>query len=224
MPLSRALFMIHERIPVAIVTAKDYDFVHGRTPFADAWSCVYGIETVVRGRATKLIRHRKDLATAVALVEGIKPHAFIEYKRTSGGELCGFCAEWKPAPRPENGEVDAVARRIEGLGFKVLHSPSDPMFDVLSRDSDKGAAVTILQKILRKKDGVIFIGDSPDDNPGFAVAEVGIGVVSEESVQDLKCDYFVSKDHLAQFLRALSMNDLTFSEQLPWIVRREVTN
>ena len=224
MSLSKILFMIHERIPVAIVTAKDYQFVSSRTPFADAWSCVYGIETIVRGGTKRVVRPRGDLTAALAIVEAIRPHAFIEYKRTSAGELCGFCAEWKPDARPRNEEIHNATRKIEVLGFKVLHSSFYPMFDVVSSEGDKGMAVTILQKILRTNLGVMFIGDSPDDNPGFAVADVSIGVVGEGSGQGLECNYFVGNSHLAQFLRALLVNDLNFSEQLPWVVRREETN
>ena len=220
-PVSQALFRIHERVPVAIVTAKDYGFVRSRTPFADAWSCVYGVETIVKGGSRRVVRQYRDMSRAVAIVKGVRPRPRIEYKETSTGELCGFCAEWGPAKAPAPFVLDDIIFKIRKSGFQVLQGSLYPMIDVTAGTGDKGLAVKILQTMMGTKGGLLFVGDSPADNPAFAVAHVGIGVVDGRKQSGLECGYLVSRNHLAQFFEALLRNDLEFSEVLPWVTRRK---
>jgi hypothetical protein len=219
--LSQVLFRIHERVPVAIVTAKDYSFIRSRTPFANAWSCVYGVETIVKGGARRIMREPRDLAKAVMVVEKLQPSPRIEYKKTSTGDLCGFCAEWSLDNAPSPFVMGGIIFKIRRLGFQVLHSSLYPTFDVTLGTGDKGLAVKILQTMLGIGGGLMFVGDSPADNPAFAVARVGIGVLDGGKQSGLKCDYLVTRNHLANFFGALLKNDLVFSEDLPWIVRRK---
>jgi hypothetical protein len=92
--LAHTLRTVHESIPRVIVTAKDYSFVRPRTAFADAWSCVYGVETVLRDGTTIMAAPVEDFSGALRLVEAVQNRPSIEYKRTSSGAICGFCAEW----------------------------------------------------------------------------------------------------------------------------------
>jgi len=219
--LSRVLFRIHERVPVAVVTAKDYTFIRNRTPFVDAWSCVYGVETVVKGGVRRVVYEPRDLSTAVTVVEGAQPKPRIEFKKTSMGDLCGFCAEWSPGSAPSRLVMDDIIFKIRRLGFQVLHGSLYPMFDVTLGTGDKGMAVKTLQTMLGIRGGLMFVGDSPADNPAFAVARVGIGVSDGGRQPRLKCDYMVTRNRLAHFFAALLENNLEFSEELPWIVRRK---
>ena len=45
--LEQALVRISERIPVCIVSSKDFTFLHEKARFANILSCVLGIETVI---------------------------------------------------------------------------------------------------------------------------------------------------------------------------------
>src|SRR5207245_7952809 len=38
------LTRIAAHVPVAVVTMKDFDFIHTRVPFAAGWACVGGLE------------------------------------------------------------------------------------------------------------------------------------------------------------------------------------
>jgi trehalose-6-phosphatase len=221
--LAEVLSRIHERIPVAIVTAKDYHFIRKRTPFADAWSCVYGMETVVKAGFKTINLPLRDLSVAVSLVQNVPIKPQIEYKRTSGGELCGFCAEWSPSNVPESYMIENVILRIRDLGFQVLYSSLYPMFDVIPATSDKGTAVTTLQKTLGVKGGLMFVGDSEADEPAFALSEISIGVAPENGPRNLRCDYHVKRRHMARFFAALLENDLVFSDRLPWLIGGKAT-
>ena len=45
--LEQALVQLSERIPVCIISSKDFEFLHERTRFASILSCVLGLETIV---------------------------------------------------------------------------------------------------------------------------------------------------------------------------------
>ena len=222
-PIAKTLGVIHEFIPVAIVTAKDYTFIRRRAPFADAWSCVYGIETVLRNGAKWIEGPLMEISGAVRVVKEMTNPPRIEYKRTSSGEVCGFCAEWTPKTAPKVKAIMANVSRIRGLGLQVLYDSSYPMFDVISRSIDKGVALGVLKKMLGIKEGVMFMGDSNADNPAFDVSDMTIGVLDGRHRSSLQCDYFVDSISLNQFLSALLDNELEFSEDLPYLREREVS-
>jgi HAD superfamily hydrolase (TIGR01484 family) len=51
------LWDISEKIPVCIVSSKDFAFLHNKTKFANVLSCILGIETLV------ISRHKKTMLT-----------------------------------------------------------------------------------------------------------------------------------------------------------------
>src|ERR671931_2946683 len=52
--LDKILWNISEKIPVCIVSSKDFYFLHKRTKFANIISCILGIETIVLKRHDRL--------------------------------------------------------------------------------------------------------------------------------------------------------------------------
>ena len=52
--LEQLLFCISKRIPMCIISSKDFEFLHERASFADILSCVLGMETIVHNS------HHKD--------------------------------------------------------------------------------------------------------------------------------------------------------------------
>ncbi|HXW36943.1 MAG TPA: hypothetical protein VEJ36_03445 [Nitrososphaerales archaeon] len=213
--LARTLSRVHSLIPVAVVTAKDYGFVRSRTPFADAWSCVYGIETVLKNGKTTLLRPLPDFSGVLRTVRGLPGGASVEYKRASTGELCGLCVEWKRSRSPSKAEIESNICRIRALGFQVLHDPFYLRFDVIPANGGKGAAVQHLQFALGVDGGVVFLGDSEADNPAFRLSEVSIGVLSGSRMPKLDCRYYVMRDKLGDFLGSLVDNGLEFNDRLP---------
>ena len=222
--LANTLTRIHKSIPVAIVTAKDYSFIRSRTPFADAWSCVYGIETIVKDGGRMVKGPLRDLSAAVRVVKTMPIRPCIEYKRTSEGDVCGFGVEWDKEEAPGDGVIAANISRIRALGLQVVYDSLYPMFDVIASPSDKGVAVHDLQRMLRTRKGLVFVGDSHADDPAFQVADVGIGVLGAQRHPILDCDYFIRNERLEGFLSALLENGLDFSESLPYIRTSEVSS
>jgi hypothetical protein len=51
--LSNVLWDLSEKIPVCIVSSKDFGFLHKRTKFANMVSCILGVETLLVKRHVK---------------------------------------------------------------------------------------------------------------------------------------------------------------------------
>jgi hypothetical protein len=215
--LAKTIWRVHRTIPVAVVTAKDYASVRSRTPFADAWACVYGVETITKKGGTRLTTPLPDFSGVLELAEGMPNHPLVEVKRTSSGEVCGVCIEWSRNDVPGPEFMNANIARIRGLGLQVLQYSLYPMLDIIPRRHDKGVAVGVLREMLGIKTGVMYVGDTPADNPAFAHADLGIGIRNDWSENTLDCDYIVNRKDLGRFFTALLERDLEFAPDLPSI-------
>jgi trehalose-6-phosphatase len=51
--LSNILWDLPEKIPICIISSKDFDFIHNRTKFANIASCMLGVETLLLKRHVK---------------------------------------------------------------------------------------------------------------------------------------------------------------------------
>jgi len=61
--LENILWNISEKIPVCIISSKDFGFLHNKTRFATVVSCILGIETLVLRRHERIMlrqRHSKQ--------------------------------------------------------------------------------------------------------------------------------------------------------------------
>ena len=63
--LENTLWDISEKIPICIVSSKDFDFLHNKIRFASIVSCLLGIETVA------LKRHKRTMLSPLSSKEGI---------------------------------------------------------------------------------------------------------------------------------------------------------
>lgn len=217
-PLLSTLRRTQESIPLAIVTAKDFSFIRRRTPFADAWSCAYGMETVLSHGSRKVSKPFASISGALRLVKAMQNPPRIEYKRTSAGEICGFCAEWNRGEGPGEEVMSEVMMEIRRQGLRVFRNNRSPLFDVVPGPSDKGVAVGILRRMLHVRGGLLYIGDSNTDIPAFRASDVGIGVLGKGDKPDLECDFYVRGRALNVFLLSLLENGFEFTERLPGLL------
>ena len=63
--LEEILWNISDKIPVCMISSKDFAFLHNRTRFASIISCIFGIETLV------MRRHKKTMLTPTNSSEDI---------------------------------------------------------------------------------------------------------------------------------------------------------
>ena len=78
--LEQLLFCISKRIPICIISSKDFAFLHKRTRFADILSCVLGIESVIHNphhngnneNNNDCLRHQHLIASSHSLMDNSK--------------------------------------------------------------------------------------------------------------------------------------------------------
>ena len=114
-----------------------------------------------------------------------------------------------------------LGRFVSWARRKRLHVDVVPGFtfvDVYSARPDKGKALGALKKLLGVKGAVLYMGDSPLDNPAFKASDVAVGVVHGRPSASLDCDVKVGFDSLGGALEGLIQTDLEWSpERLPGI-------
>jgi trehalose-phosphatase len=222
---------IGKLIPIVIVTTKDLSFVEARTPFACAWSGVGGLERKVGHVTQKRPGYEYKLRNVSVAIEYARRHmnlagVEVEEKRDMNHRCIAFCLDWRRAEDSAAAlkGASAVADYCESLGLMLVRIEGQPFLDVYPMSVDKGLALRELLKELKLKKGILYMGDSEVDNPAFAVADVGVGVVHGENYeQDLVCDYFVKFEDVSTFLRRLLENRLLFEYDFPmlWMNAKE---
>ena len=99
---------------------------------------------------------------------------------------------------------------------------SHPFIDVYVNKCDKGTAFQyVTSKISNtqdKKKGlqkIMYLGDSDNDNPAFAKADISIGVRSDDRLNPkLSCTKIIKFDMLSMFLKRLMENNFLFSDDI----------
>jgi HAD superfamily hydrolase (TIGR01484 family) len=224
LPANMAILrQISRLIPVAVITTKDLSFVVKRTPFACAWAALGGLEIKIGSVVTlapcvkKMTPHLKTaLEYAKSLLDG---GLLIEEKRDSEGVVVAFSVDWRQATNKFAAEERAskIVSYCEALPIFTIKYEGQPFFDFFPCPISKGKALLKLKQKLGLSDGILYMGDSSVDNAAFEVADIGVGVLHEETPGDLVCDYFVKFENVAIFLRGLLENDFCLSPKLPLI-------
>ena len=102
---------------------------------------------------------------------------------------------------------------------------SHPFLDVYSVYSDKGNAFDLIaNNILNFKNnneeigrqrGILYLGDSENDNPAFRKASISVGIISDKRLNPkLDCQYMIEFNDLFIFLKNLLKAKFVFSEDL----------
>ena len=222
----KVLRQISRRIPVVVLTTKDLSFVVKRTPFAHAWSSLGGLEMKIGNAVTRASCPAKTKPYLMAALKYVRSLSgddlIIEEKRDSDGATLAFSVDWRQAKNGREARERAL-RMIsycETLPVVTIKYEGQPFFDVFPCPVDKGKALSDLKQKLGLGDGVLYMGDSVVDNAAFEAADVGVGVIHEETLDNLVCNYFVRFEDVAAFLEALLRDDFFFSPELPMILRK----
>jgi hypothetical protein len=190
------------------VTSKDFEFIRPRTAFAQAWSCVSGIETVLSdGRVfgTPV----KGLGEALQYVKDHDASGLtIEIKRSTAGDVLGFSLDWRNAAA-HGDYIETTIEALTGMGLAAAYDPTRPYVDFFGAKPDKGRAVRELRKLLGVSGNVLFLGNSITDNPAFEEADLAICVAHGQETKELKCGFTLRPDELGGFLGSLADDTLS---------------
>ena len=205
---------IAQRIPVCMVTAKEFDFIHPRSRFAAGWGCVSGLDVRLADGRRFTWKRLTSLEYALDFSHwSEKLGATVELKRGPSGEVLGLDVDWTKAPEA-GGEIIRRLKSLERPGRFVLHDEYSTFADFYAARPDKGRATRILKRALVKSFGVMFIGDGANDNSAFQEAEISIGVAHGQPTSGLRCDYIVEQGRLAGFLRSLRERRMEFTPSM----------
>ena len=219
------LRQISRSIPVLIITAKDLHFIRPRTPFAQAWSAIGGLEVQIGKRLLKnesleprlpSVSQALNYAGSHLTAAGIE----IEEKRDTDGHTVAFSIDWRRAKNPEGAreEADRVADYVGMLGLRVFKEENQPFFDVYQIVPDKGRALQKMLSELRVKEGVMYLGDSEMDNSAFKISNISIGVIHGKTrLKTLECDYLLKFEDVPTFLQTLISHAFLFSSDFSMI-------
>ena len=217
---------IIKHVPIVIITTKDLSFVEPRTPFACAWSAVSGLERKIGDIIQKRNGYEQKLRNVSVAIEYAKSHmrfsgVEIEEKLDMNHRPIAFCLDWRHSKEPLAAikEVCVVVDYCKSLGLKLVRYEGQPFLDVYPTPIDKGVALKEMLKELKLEEGILYMGDSEADNPAFAMADIGIGVIGENYVQSLACDYFLKFEDVSPFLSRLLENQFLFESDFPmmWV-------
>jgi len=209
---------IASRIPLAVITSKDFEFIHPRTRFADAWACAGGLEIRLSNGKTFATRKLRDLTVGLSYVyKMIGERFYIERKLGKSGRLLVFSIDWRRGQEISRDLLGAILNKLSQEGLCVSYNASYPFVDVFAAKPDKGRALNKLKKMLGIKGEVMFIGDSAADNPAFDKADVSLCVSHGQPLDEVRSEFVVDYDKLDLFLSSLARNELDFSPSLPHI-------
>lgn len=225
--LNVLLHRIKELIPVGIITTKDMGFIVPKTRFANVWAAIAGLEIRIGSRVVKAVGVKKRLPYVLQALEYARrlsdKYLFIEEKRDSSGQTVAFCVDWRFSANLMEAKLRAtrVMNHCRNSSLEVIGYEGQPYFDVYPCRVDKGKALVELKRHFGLQSGLMYLGDSKVDNPAFQVADIGIGVLHEESAADLECDYYVRFEDVGSLLRRLMENNLVFYDDSPEIIPRK---
>jgi hypothetical protein len=220
------LCQISRRIPVAVITTKDLAFVVNKTPFAHAWAGLGGLEIKIGDVTTKdscLRKMKRHLTAALEYAKAFSGKDFeIEEKRDSDGNTVAFSVDWRQAVDRYEAQEKAlkIVSYCETLPIVSIKYEGQPFFDVFPCPVNKGKALLKLKQKLGLRNGILYMGDSSVDNAAFEVADIAVGVIHEETSNNLVCEYCVKFEDVTTFLQCLLKNRFRFSPRLPMILHR----
>ncbi len=208
--VSSALYELRKHVVIAMVSTKDCEFLIPRTPFAHAWACVFGLEVRVEGKGLFIHEEVPKWQDKFGeLIEFVKSRsslkgAFIEVKKV-GNYIGGLCIDWRGLSRIDENDVNAVVKKAEELGFRVLRYKGHPFIDVYpDLNVDKAYAVRRLRELLQVNGPVMYLGDSENDEPAMRVVEYPVGVRHRYNQNlELPVLLWIREEELPQFLKRI---------------------
>lgn len=217
--IERELRKIGTRVPFAIITSKDFDFIFPRTSFAKAWACVCGLEIrLANGKtiSSGSLVNAESVLPRINRMEGRR--VLAENKRDHRGKLLGLSIDWREGEKPPD-EIMAEIKELSAKGLYVNHNAFYPFIDIFAGPPDKGKALRDLKRLLQVKGNVMYTGDSPLDNSAFRKADIAVGISHGQPLEELDCEFVVSYDELGVFLSSLYERELDFTPNLPGVGR-----
>lgn len=202
----------NENFKVAVISGRDCPFLYENVPGLDGYACVFGLEihgggyTVLDEEVYRGVKPRalEDLAPRVKNILG--ENVGIIFGRTLSGIPLGMSVYWfKNAGKPANLDVFANEALARGLVVYDIAKWGDfaEYVDVHVAKRSKREAVRILKTLLEVNE-VVYFGDTVNDIPAFAEADVSVLVKHEFNENlNIEADYIVKVKDLPSWVNSI---------------------
>lgn len=219
---------IHNKAPKEIEEGTNY---------SDSPSCAR--ERYILPNSQKILQTNSVLLSKLAEIIELefKGSVILERKFTSDRHfLAGITIDyrhlkdWKSYKNRLEPSLKEIIQKYRSFNFGpapdlyVQTYGSHPFLDVYALYCDKGMAFdVVVDDILSVKtagergngEGILYLGDSENDNPAFIKASVSIGITSDKRLNPkLDCQYLIEFKNLYDFLERLVESEFLFSEDL----------
>jgi HAD superfamily hydrolase (TIGR01484 family) len=152
----------------------------------------------------------------------------VECKHTSDGILAGLTIDWRHLSDDWSHHRRGIMHFVSSMVANLKKSPvpvdiyvqkysEHPFVDIYSIECNKGIAFdTVISELAYAPahgKGILYLGDSENDNPAFRKAGISIGIRSDARVNPkLDCSYLLDYEQLSSFLMKLRNNDYLFND------------
>jgi hydroxymethylpyrimidine pyrophosphatase-like HAD family hydrolase len=208
------------------------------TNYSDSPSCVR--ERYILPNSQKILQTNSVLLSKLAesIELEFKANVIVERKFTSDRQfLAGITIDYRHLKNWKS-----YKNRLEPLLMEIIQKyrsfslcpmsdlyvqtyRSHPFVDVYALYCDKGMAFDLVaDHILNiktsgggggKGEGILYLGDSENDNPAFCKASISIGIISDKRLTpQLDCQYLIEFNKLYGLLERLVRSKFLFSEDL----------
>ena len=203
---------------LAIITAKDFEFISARVPFAAAWGCVFGTDLRFADGSRITFSSETDVEGALKVAKEVLADRVTFEEKRSASRLLGFSADWRGSERPP--QMSSLLATLLGRGLHACYDPESPFIDFISVPPMKGRALRFINAVERSDGATVYLGDSSSDNCAFQAADISVGVDHGQAIDGLNCQYVATAESLTDFLRALADQGMQFDPGLPGLRRK----
>ena len=210
-----------------------------RSSSSDSLECDDNLECIESSHLllnnNKLLEVNSRILTSIAndISQNFSQTITVERKITTGQRiLAGITIDWRHMEDWNSFKVESEPhlkklirekqREISADNRSKLHIQTystHPFIDVYAAKCDKGMAfdyiTSEIPRIEGKRQNIMYLGDSENDNPAFRKAAVSIGILSDIRLKPkLSCKYNICFNKLPIFLKGLLEKDLQFSDNI----------
>jgi hydroxymethylpyrimidine pyrophosphatase-like HAD family hydrolase len=205
--------------------------------YSDPPSCVR--ERYILPNSQKILQRNSVLLSKLAesIELEFKANVIVERKFTSDRHfLAGITfdyrhlKDWKSYKNRLEPSLKEIILKYKSFSLSPMSDlyvqtyRSHPFMDVYALYCDKGMAFDLVaDDILNIKtseegeegEGILYLGDSENDNPAFSKASISIGIISDKRLTaKLDCQYLIEFKKLYGFLERLIKSKFVFSGDL----------
>jgi len=211
--------------------------IHEKNNYNDSPNCIR--RRHILPNSQKILHTNSDLLSKLAerIELEFRTNVIVERKFTSDRQLLAgitidyrHLKDWRSNKNSLEPSLNQIIHRYRSFSLEppfdlfVQTYRSHPFLDVYALYCDKGMAFDLVKHDIinidtieegAKVEGILYLGDSENDNSAFSKASVSVGITSDKRLTPkLDCQYLIEFKNLYDFLKNLVKSKFMFSKDL----------